>query len=38
MGYDGVIIQCCAQSEGTCNTYGGSEDLAYVCLDGGARC
>jgi hypothetical protein len=23
---------------GTCNTYGGSEDLSYVCLNGGVPC
>jgi hypothetical protein len=28
-----------ANGAGTCNTYpGGAEDLAYVCLDGGAPC
>ena len=27
-----------ARGADTCNTYGGSEDLAYVCLDGGVPC
>lgn len=27
-----------AVGEGTCNTYGDSEDLQYVCLNGGTPC